>query len=256
LPTDVVEAARELLGQAWSVANAPPGALPPGVVPVNKQTVVDRAVELGVAGLRVNFGEPVNVSLDTLMRDWLGELQTQPDIGFADAMRETVAGNHYYDSLGSQFYKDIAAGKTPLSLHQDFANAESPRSTFISALVTQPTGTPIFGARFVDVSGKRVGFGASAVERYGELRDGGSMPLTSTDTHNNPGATLGQMLVVSNPSTDNWALEINGWQTGAADISLLVPASSRSYRQLVFDNVQITEGGRYRVVYARVGRIS
>ncbi|MDX6694607.1 MAG: large repetitive protein [Blastocatellia bacterium] len=249
LPTEVVEASRELLGQAWSVANAPPGALPPGVVPVNKQTVVDRAVELGVAGLRVNFGEPVNVSLDTLMRDWLGELQTQPDIGFADTMRETVAGNHYYDSLGAQFYKEMVAGKAPLAVHQDFANAESPRSSFISALVTQAGGTPIFGARFVDASGKRVGFGESAVERYGELRDGGSMPLSSIDPNNNPGAALGQMLVVSNPATTNWMLEINGWQTGAVDISLLVPASGRAFRQLTFSNVPVQAGKRYRVVF-------
>ncbi|HEY0407421.1 MAG TPA: LamG-like jellyroll fold domain-containing protein, partial [Pyrinomonadaceae bacterium] len=249
LPPDVVEASRELLGQAWSVANAPPGALPPGVIPVNKQTVVDRAVELGVAGLRVNFGEPVNVSLDTLMRDWLGELQTQPDIGFADAMRETTAGNHYYDSLGAQFYKDIVAGKTPQALQQDFAGAESPRSPFISALITQASGTPIFGARFVDASGKRVGFGETATERYGELRDGGSMQLSSTDPNNSPGASLGQMLVVSNPATANWTLEINGWQTGTADISLLVPGSGRSYRQLVFNGVQMQEGKQYRVVF-------
>src|SRR5204863_3386065 len=125
LPPAVVEAARELLGQAWSVANAPPGALPQGVLPVDKQTVVDRAVELGIAGLRVNFGEPVDVSLDTLLRDWLGELQTSTDAGFADAMRDTHAGFNYCDGIGAQFEQDIAGGKPPSALHQEFANTES-----------------------------------------------------------------------------------------------------------------------------------
>ncbi|HEY0385690.1 MAG TPA: hypothetical protein VGC64_06740, partial [Pyrinomonadaceae bacterium] len=249
LPPDVVEAARELLGQAWSVANAPPGALPDGVLPIDKQKVADRAAELGVAGLRVNFGEPVDVSLDTLLRDWLGELQEHPDAGFADAMRDTQAGFHYYDSIGAQFYKDLAGGKSPAALHQEFANTESPRSAFISALVTQASGTPIFGARLVDANGKRVGLGESAIERFGELRTGGAMQLVSTDPNSSPGATLGQMLVVSNPATENWTLEINGWQTGTVDISVLVPSSGRSYRQLIFNNVQINQGGRYRVTF-------
>ena len=60
LPSGVVEAARALLGQAWSVANAPAGSLPEGVTPITKQAVIDRAVELGIAGIRVDFGEPVS----------------------------------------------------------------------------------------------------------------------------------------------------------------------------------------------------
>src|SRR5205085_4580444 len=253
LPPSVVEAARELLGQAWSVANAPPGALPQGVLPVDKQTVVDRAVELGLAGLRVNFGESVDVSLATLLRDWLGELQTSPDAGFADAMRDTHAGFNYYDSIGAQFEKDIAGGQTPAALHQEFANTESARSPFISALVTQASGSPIFGARFVAPDGKRVGFGESMLERLGELRNGGAMQLISTDLNRNPGAVIGQMLVVSNPLNDNWALEINGWQTGTVDISLLAPSSGRAYRQLVFNGVQLSQGGRYRVLFKPSG---
>src|SRR5207244_2529584 len=89
LPPDVVEAGRALLGQAWSIANAPPGSLPQGVTKVTKQTVINRAVELGIAGMRVDFGELASVSLDTVLRDWLGELQDVPDPGFADTQRNT-----------------------------------------------------------------------------------------------------------------------------------------------------------------------
>src|SRR4029078_10631588 len=81
LPPNVVEAARALLSEAWSIANAPSGSLPPGVTKVTKQTVVDRAVELGIAGMRVDFKEPVSISLDTVLRDWPGEVPA--DAGFS-----------------------------------------------------------------------------------------------------------------------------------------------------------------------------
>src|SRR6266404_161104 len=250
LPSNVVEAARALLGQAWSIANAPPGSLPAGMKPVTKQTVVNRAVELGIAGMRVDFGEQVGVSLDTILRDWLGELQTVPDPGFADTQRNTRSGYEWFDSLGDEFYKRLNAGASsvsPLDLHQEFANTELPRSTFISALVTHANGQPIAGARFVDAKGNRVGFGASVDERDGALAQGSSIRLAHTDIISGASSSVGEMLAVSNPTIDNWTLELNGWQTGSVDISLLAPATSQAYSQFVWNGVQITQGGKYRI---------
>src|SRR4029079_5948122 len=99
LPAGALERARELLGQAWSIATAPPGTLPQGVTPILKQTVIDRASELGSAGMRMAFNEPATVSLETAMRDWMGELQTNPDPGFADAERDTPAGLRWFDAI-------------------------------------------------------------------------------------------------------------------------------------------------------------
>ena len=47
LPPNVVEAARALLGQAWSIANAPAGSLPQGIAKVTKQTVVESSSRIG-----------------------------------------------------------------------------------------------------------------------------------------------------------------------------------------------------------------
>jgi hypothetical protein len=252
LPPGVVEAGRALLGQAWSIANAPAGSLPRGVAPVTKQTVINRAVEMGIAGMRVDFHEPVATSLGTLGRDWLGELK--PDAGFADATRNTPAGFDWYDALGAEFFKRMQPGAdslTPSALHQRFAEAESARSPFISVLATQPEGEAHFGARLLSPAKQPVGFGATPDERAGELQSGGSIrldavsPVTGEST-----GTAGQMLVVSNPDPNFWTLEIQGWRDGPlSELSLVYPATSRSFRTLTWSGVQIAQGRKYRVVF-------
>jgi hypothetical protein len=249
LPPNVVEAARALLGQAWSIANAPPGSLPAGVAPVRKQAVMDKAAELGVAGIRVDFGEPVTVSLDTLMRDWLGELQESPDPGFLDAERNTPSGYEWFDAIGRVFYERLT-GPTPVmpsDLQREFADAEIPRSPLISALVTQPPGDAVAGARLLDTQGRGVGFGPAASKRAGDLQTAGSLRLGTTDPNTGASHNAGQLLFVSNPGMDQWTLELNGWQAGTVDISLVVPSTGRTYSQFVWSGVQVAQGGRYRV---------
>ena len=52
LPSAVVDVALRVLGQGWSLATAPSGTIPDGVLRVSKQTVLDRAAELAEAGFR------------------------------------------------------------------------------------------------------------------------------------------------------------------------------------------------------------
>ncbi|MGH9391087.1 MAG: hypothetical protein ACRD1Z_15845, partial [Vicinamibacteria bacterium] len=70
LPEAVVAAALRVLGQAWSVATAPNGTLPEGVVRVSKQVVLDRATEIAEAGFRVQLGEPISLALEGLAFSW------------------------------------------------------------------------------------------------------------------------------------------------------------------------------------------
>ncbi|MFN0124808.1 MAG: carboxypeptidase regulatory-like domain-containing protein, partial [Blastocatellia bacterium] len=245
LPAPVVTAARNLLGQAWSVANAPPAALPTGVKAIGKSVVYARAVELGVAGLRVDFGEPVSVSLQTMLRDWLGELQTTPDAGFADAMRNTFSGYAWHDSIGAYLHERMTAA-TPLTataLHRELADAEAPRSALVSAMVTQANGPALFGARLVDPAGNRAGSGAAPGQRSGDLANAAALSLTNGNN------TAGQLLLASQPANGNWWLELHAWQTGAIDISLLTPVSGHNYRQVSFNGLAINAGARYRLLF-------
>ncbi|HKV41665.1 MAG TPA: hypothetical protein VJX67_20850, partial [Blastocatellia bacterium] len=255
LPPPVVDAARQVLGQAWGVANAPPGALPAGVTAITQSEVVDRAVDVGIAGVRAEFGEPLEVTLGTLVRDWLGEAQDVPDPGFADAIRNTVSGYNWYDTVGAQFGALLNAQPplTPAHLHQEFANAESPRSQFVSALVTQANGQAAFGASIVDPSGNPVGDQTSLTDRVGNIALGASMRMNTSDPSANPATRVGQMLLVSRPVSGNYTLSITGWQTGSVDISLMIPVSGSNYRQVIFSGVQVTTGGQYRITFAASG---
>ncbi|MBV8856458.1 MAG: carboxypeptidase regulatory-like domain-containing protein, partial [Acidobacteria bacterium] len=249
LPPDFVEAARGVLGQGWSIANAPPGSLPAGVLPVTKQSVIDRAVELGLAGMRVDFGETSGVSIETLMRDWLGELKQ--DAGFADALRETPSGNAYYDAAGTEIYKRLTAagGISAADYQRELADTESSRSPFISALVTHADGQPAAGVRLVNASNERVGFGASASEREVDLDNAGALVIGKTDAITRAQTTLGQLALASNVAAENWKVELTGWREGAADLSLLYAASGRTYRQVVWSGVPLTAGSKYRVSF-------
>lgn len=246
LPPSVVEAGRALLGQAWSVASAPRGSLPADVVSITKQTVIDRAIEMGMAGLRVEFGESVESSLMTLIRDWLGELQSTPDPGFGDAIRNTVSGYKWHDTVGDYFRSRMTTEHPVISatdLHSRLAETESARSSFISALITQPEGAALFGASLVDPSGRRTGLLNSPAERVGELSMGAAMRLDREDQ----GASLGQMLIASRPVDGNWFIEISAWQNGVTDISALVPSNASSYRHILFPGIHIVEGRQYRI---------
>lgn len=57
LAPDLVTAAVGLLGQAWSVATAPTGALPATVLPISESTITARANDLSEAGLRILMGD-------------------------------------------------------------------------------------------------------------------------------------------------------------------------------------------------------
>lgn len=257
LPDGFVEASRALLGQAWSVANAPRAALPAGVTPIGPQAVADRAAELGIAGIRLEFGESLTTSLGTLVRDWIGEQQTVPDAGFADVLRETTAGDAWFDALGEQLYLRLAAGApaiTPAQLHREIAEAEASRTPMLSAFVSQPGGTTaIAGGRLIDSQGHITGFLATPGERAGQNRLAGAARLATDDAGAGAGATIGEFLLASRVDNMPWAFELSGWGTGSVDISLVVPTSGRASNQVVFTGVPVTPGARYRVVVRPFG---
>ena len=251
LPPNIAEAARQLLGQAWSVANAPAGSLPPGVINIPKQTVVDKAVELSVAGLRVDFGEAADTSLKTLMRDWLGEEKSST--GFADALKDTPAGYYFYDSVGTNFYQMAENGQTADGFNQQLSDAESPRSGFISALISQSNGQPMFGAKLVSPENKATGWGENSSTRFGEMRNAFGLNLLESDPHSPTNQTRGQFLLASKPVAGNWHLDLTGWRNGTADISLLVPTSGKNYRQIVFSQLTFSPGKQYRLTFKSTG---
>src|SRR5262249_57682025 len=89
-PTDVVQAAMRVLGQAWSIAKAPAGTLPSGVRRITQQGVVQKALSVAEAGLRIDLGQPSSDALRDLLFDFYGGENVDP--GFDQLLRETDAG--------------------------------------------------------------------------------------------------------------------------------------------------------------------
>ena len=98
LPADVVDAAMRVLGQAWSVANAPSGTLPPGVIRVSGQVVVKKALALAESGLRVTLGQSSDAAVRDLLYDFFSGAPVDP--GFDQLLRTTEAGHAFVQAVG------------------------------------------------------------------------------------------------------------------------------------------------------------
>ncbi len=46
---------------------------------------------------------------------------------------------------------------------------------------------------------------------------------------------------------DDWTLELNGWRTGTFDVSVVIPATSQTYKMFAWSGIPITQGGKYRI---------
>src|SRR5262249_22011818 len=91
LPSEVVDAGLRVLGQAWSVAGAPSGALPAGVVRPARPIVTERALAVAEAGLRIRLGEEPGDALVELLLD--ATVGGTTDAGFDQILRQTEAGS-------------------------------------------------------------------------------------------------------------------------------------------------------------------
>ena len=98
LPATVVEAAMRVLGQAWSIANAPTGTLPRDVVRTNRTVVTQKALALAEAGLRVSLGQQTIDALRDVAFDFWGGQPLDP--GFDQLLRTTEAGRELRRAIG------------------------------------------------------------------------------------------------------------------------------------------------------------
>ncbi|MEO5760860.1 MAG: carboxypeptidase regulatory-like domain-containing protein, partial [Vicinamibacteria bacterium] len=100
LPLPVIDAAMRVLGQAWSIANAPAGTLPQGVTRVNGQQVVKKALALAEAGLRITLGQSSDAAVRDLLVDFYSGAPVDP--GFDQLLRTTEAGHAFVQAVGSE----------------------------------------------------------------------------------------------------------------------------------------------------------
>jgi len=234
LPPGLVAAAQRVLGQAFSIATAPAEGLPPDVLFVKRQTVIDRGLELAQAGERVQFGEsPGRVAQDLLL-DWSGN--TVLDAGFDQILRTTEAG--------AAFLAELAAILGPVSLEggvltgqQIFARGAAARARpHVSAVASGGTAPPALTITRAD--GTAVSRGAPGTVT---MPGAALLPITG-------GAASGLLGVLSVVEPLRHTFEIVASDAATYDLGIVIPGSAPgTLQQVRYSGVPLAAGGVARV---------
>ena len=139
LPGDVTYQAMRVLGQAWSIANAPRGSLPARVTRITRGTVEQKALALAEAGLRVTLREAADhdAALRGALRDlaldfWGGD---PVDPGFDRLLRESGAGRAFTQALGAALAPAADAAGGPAAFEGALAEVAASGPDFLSLSV-------------------------------------------------------------------------------------------------------------------------
>ena len=145
VPDTLVRAAMRVLGQAWSVANAPQGTLRTGVIRPTKDAVIGKALALAEAGLRIELGQPEADALGDLALDWyVGAPPTRPtatlDPGLDQIHRDTNAGHALALAFGAALLPGVQAAGGALGYEQERTAVAVSGPDFVSFVVSGATG--------------------------------------------------------------------------------------------------------------------
>lgn len=227
LPQTVIEAAMRVLGQAWSIANAPSGTLPSTVTRIDKSVATQKALALAEAGLRAGLGQPVPDAVRDLLFDFHGG--TPVDSGFDQLLRETEAGRGFARAVGNALVQraNLAGGAIPYE--RDVALVAASGPDFMTFAVNGP-----LDLKLTDGNGS-VSSVATDVFEPAAVRAAVVVPLGS--------AKLG---VLPAASALPYTLEATAETTGNAEFALTFPKNGAFVRATA--NVAVNGGAKLRLV--------
>ncbi|MDJ0848600.1 MAG: Ig-like domain-containing protein [Myxococcota bacterium] len=252
---DLVFAAVRLLGQAYSVATAPAGALPPDIDRVTRSFVFDRAVKLAQAGLHVRFGEsPADASRDVLV-DYLGSDLTRltelfPDDPAAAARAEgdlrafdrlrraSDAGHDFSDAAAELLGAAALTTRTLAELQADWAAGFASRPAQLS-FAGHSDGAPL-RLQLSDDVGAALGRGATSPEVAREIPFGARLALSPTD----------EVLHVAAPEAGAYTFSFFLVEAGAVELSLVLPAAGGGMEQVIYDAASLPAGALGRMTWS------
>ena len=235
LPSDLVNAAMRVIGQAWSVATAPPGTLPAGVIPTSTAIVTQKALALSEAGLRQSLGEPLSNALRDLAPDWWGGLPVDP--GFNQVLQTTPAGQNFISVLGANLAQPMADAGGAVSYELQLSQLEASAPNFLAFAVGSGTGAAPVAATLTDSSGNQLG----------TLVPGGSIPGGVLLPLNNTGGTPVLGLVTA-PTAPPYTLTLTPQSSGSVDLSVAIPSGAGTVVRGQATGVPVVQGQSMRLV--------
>lgn len=238
LPASVVEAAMRVLGQGWSIANAPTGTLPRDVVRTNRSVVTQKALALAEAGLRVSLGqEQIDALRDVAFDFWGG----QPlDPGFDQLLRATEAGRELRRAIGLALADDPKF-PTPLELESALAAVAASGPDFASFAVTGGDPAAPLGIALFDASGRQT-----------------STPRAGTEPSEIPGAAVFRLGtetnapvlgIVATAAGAPFRLDLHSAVDTVADVSITLPKGDGTFVRGDFRGVVLLAGTVARLAH-------
>lgn len=239
LPEEVVHAALRVLGQAWSISGS--RTLAPGVLPIPRALVVQKALALAEAGLRVslrgNSSTALHEALGELLLDFHGG--TQSDAGFDQLLRTTSAGSEFDARLGNALAAAAQAAGGPLAYEERLAAQASSGASFLSwTVVPHGVSSPVAEIALVDDLGRRTrADGPRDVPQALLIRLGADLDAPQLGWLEAP------------PADASYALQVNGLAAGDVDLSLTVPRPDGTPRRATLTALPVGAGTRARVLF-------
>ena len=240
LPQSVVAAAMRVLGQAWSIANAPSGTLPKDVIRTSRGIVTQKALALAEAGLRVSLGQPDADAIRDLLFDFYGANEnTAVDGGFDQLLRTTNAGSDLARAIGNALKtpSDLAGGAA--AYERTVSRVAASGSNFVAFAFGNASGAPVT-ATLTDNSGhESIAGSTSNTFVNGTVTSAVAIPFGTS-------ATASRLVLIPAPADNPYTLILSGTGSGTIDLSVTMPASGGFRRGTA--QVGVNVGGRYRVV--------
>lgn len=236
LPTDVVDAAMRVLGQAWSVATAP--VLPANVLPTSTNVVTQKALALAEAGLRQSLGEPLPNALRDLGTDFFGPVSSGAiDPGFDQVLRTTPAGQNFVNVLGANLAQPATQAGGPLPYELQLAQVEASGPNFLTfAVGSGANGAPV-SVSLTDAAGNQM----TSSTPGGSMVSGALFPLGSS-------APVPYLGVVTAPTNSPYTLSLTGQASGSIDLSISIPNGDGTVMRGSITGVAVAAGEQMRLV--------
>ena len=235
LPSDVVDAAMRVLGQAWSVATAPANTLPASVIPTSKSVVTQKALALAEAGLRQSLGEPLPNALRDLATDFFGGSTVDP--GFDQVLRTTPAGQNFVNVLGANLAQPMTQAGGAAAYELQLAQIEASGPNFVTFAVGNGTGAAPVSVALTDGAGNQI---TNAIPG-GTIVSGALFPLGNT-------AAAPYLGLITSPTNSPYTLLLTGQASGSVDISISIPEGDGTVVRGVATGVPVVAGQQMKVV--------
>ncbi len=230
LAPELVNAVIGLLGQAWSVATAPAGALPADVLPIAKQTVTDRAFDLSEAGLRILIGDEPLKALQDLTFDLFGS--DKGVYGFDDLRRSSTQGLKINQAL-VPFIEAAVADSNLLAVQSGWSEKVSYRASHLSVATTS---APL-RVQLTDPVGYRLGsLNSDPVRR--EIPYGDQFALGEIGTER------ASLSLVTALQEGPYRLNLVAEATANFDLGIVWPDAAGVLYRLRFDNLTLASGAK------------